>query len=148
MRTSWNPFREMEALRREIDRLFSSAGRPGRASFLPGRSARGYPLVNVTEDAEAIHVDALMPGLDPATLEVTVKGDTLTLAGEKAPLADVRRESYHRNERAAGRFVRALRLEREIDASRVEASYQDGILSVTLPLAEQEKPRQISVQVS
>src|SRR5437016_13569194 len=66
----WNPFQEMEVLRREIDRIFDSFGprtRPVfRTAFLPGRAAREYPLCNLYEDKEAVYVEALAPGVDPA----------------------------------------------------------------------------------
>ena len=151
MRSTWNPFREVEALRQEIDRVFSSHGRGGqsrRCSFLPGLSGRGYPLCNLSENPEAICVEALMPGLDAGSLEVTVKGDALTISGVKPPLEGVRPEQCHRSERAAGRFTRSLKLEAQVDPDQVEARYAEGILRITLPKTEAEKPRQIAVQVA
>ena len=71
----WSPFQEMEALRREVDRIFDSFGlRTGpvfRTAFLPGRAAREYPLCNLYEDKEAVYVEALAPGVDPASLNLT-----------------------------------------------------------------------------
>src|SRR5438876_7479065 len=82
----WDPSREFESLRRELDRALGEAGGPaGRArqAFLPGRGARQYPLVNVSDDGERYYVEALAPGADPSKLEVTVVRNTLTIAGEK-----------------------------------------------------------------
>ena len=148
----WNPLREMQALRSEIDHVFEGF-QPGdwsrrlRSVFLPGRSARGYPLVNIYEDSEAIHVEALAPGLDTDSLEVSVKGNTLTLAGEKTPLPAVDDEAYHRSERATGRVARTLQLDSEVDQDNIDARYENGVLMVTLPKSERAKPKKIAVSV-
>jgi len=148
---SWNLFRDMDLLHREMQRVFNEAwggeSDPFKACFLPGKSARTYPLINIAENPEAVVVEALAPGLNPESLEVTVKGKTLTLAGEKKPLADVRREAYHRSERAAGRFVRTIHLDSEVDEDEVNARYIDGVLTVTMPKSERARPKQIEVQV-
>lgn len=148
--SDWNPWRELDTLRREVDRVFEGF-RPGwnrvRSAFLPGRSSRGYPLLNVYEDSETMWVEALAPGLDPDSLDVSVKGDTLRIAGEKAPLEGVKPEQYHRNERATGRFARTLQLDTEIAQDQVEAAYENGILTVTLPKSEEARPKKIAVDV-
>lgn len=151
MRTLWNPFSELEGLRREIDRVFSDFGAGGSfagfAPFFPGRSARGYPLLNLYEDSDTIRIEALMPGVDPASLEVNLKGDTLTISGEKRPLEGVPSEAYHRSERSTGKFVRSLHLDSELDPEKVEAAYDNGILRVTVAKTEEARPRQIEVKV-
>ncbi len=148
----WNTFRELEALRREVERAFEEfGGGPGRAwrsAFLPGVSARRYPLVNVSDDNDNIYVEALAPGLDPASIEVTVVRDGLRISGEKTPIsADIKREQYHRSERGSGRFVRTFTLPSEVDGDKVSAEYKDGLLSLSLPKHETAKPRQIEVSV-
>lgn len=146
----WNPFAEMDLLRREIDRVFEGFGGKNwnwRSAFLPGSNARSYPLVNLSENEEEIVVEALAPGLDPQSLDVSIKGSTLTITGEKLPLEDVSPEAYHRNERAAGKFVRSIELETEIEENKVSARYENGILLVTMPKSEKAKPRQITVDV-
>lgn len=147
-----NPLRELEALRREIDRAFSDAGYDraahpySRVSFLPGRSARAYPLLNLSEDKDNLHVEGLAPGVNPATIEVTVVRDQLTVSGEKSALnGDIKPEAIHRNERAAGKFVRTVTLPCEVDEGRVRAEYKNGLLAITLPKAETAKPRKITV---
>ena len=147
-----DPFREFELLRREVDRAFQSVGLDRamlRNAFLPGRAARSYPLVNVSETPETVVVEALAPGLNPESLEITVKGDTITLAGEKPPVnPDVKPEFVHRSERASARFVRTLQLPAEVTDKGVSAEYRAGVLVVTLPKAESAKPRKIAVSVA
>jgi len=153
--STWNLFREMESLRREVERAFEQTGydwrRPAfaRAAFLPGNSARAYPLMNLSEDKDHLYVEALAPGVDPATLDISVLRDTLTVTGEKQAISeDIKPEAFHRNERGAGKFTRAITLPVEVDGNKVTAQYTNGLLLITLPKAEAAKPKQISVKVA
>ena len=150
----WNSWQEMNRLRHEIDRAFEqvgwrSGGRSGRTfptAFLPGHAARAYPLVNVSEDANALYVTALAPGLDPSAIELTVQDNRLTIAGEKPRVAaDIQPEAFHRSERAAGKFMRTVTLPIDVEHEQVQADYKNGLLVVTLPKAEKAKPKQIAV---
>jgi HSP20 family protein len=148
-----NPWTTLEALRREIDRAFEDFGfrseSPFRTAFLPGRAARRYPLINLHEDRDNLYVEALAPGVDPASLQLTVVGSVLTIAGEKRRLpGDIKPEAFHRSERATGKFVRNIELPFEVDENKVRADYKHGLLVVTLPKAERAKPKQINVQVA
>ena len=120
-------------------------------------SAQG-PIVNeaitrirgelVADGFDVSVVDA-PPGADPASFNIAVVRDTLTLSGEKprAP-GEVKPEAFHREERAAGKFARSIALPAEIDESKVKAEYKNGLLLITAPKSEKAKPRQISVQVA
>jgi len=152
----WNPWQDIHRLRHEIDRVFEqvgwrNGGRNGQnfpTAFLPGRAARAYPLVNVSEDAHALYVTALAPGLDPAAVQVTVQDNRLTIAGEKQrAAADIQPEAFHRSERAAGKFVRTVTLPIDVEHDKVQAEYTNGLLVITLPKAEKAKPKQITVSV-
>jgi HSP20 family protein len=148
----WGLFSGMEGLRREIDRAFEQigmAGEPkGKVVFLPGRAARGYPLINLSEDKENLYVEALAPGVEPDSWNLTVVRNALTIAGEKGGVSvKLNPESYHRSERAAGRFLRAVDLPVEVDEERMQAEYRNGILFVTLPKTEKARPKQINVQI-
>jgi HSP20 family protein len=151
--TQSNPFQQMAALHREIDRAFDDFTPPMEPSFpmafLPGRLARAYPLINLNEDKDQIYVEAMAPGLDPESLNLTVVHNTLTISGEKrgAP-TEIPSEAFHREERASGKFVRTITLPVEIDDSKVTAEYKNGLLLITLPKSEKGKPKQINVQVS
>ena len=147
-----NPWQTLEVLRRELDRAFdetSTRNEPFfRTAFLPGRAARRYPLTNLYEDKDAVYLEALAPGVDPATLNLSVVGNTLSITGEKRRVAgDVKPEAFHRSERATGKFVRHLQLPVEVDENKVHADYKDGLLMVTLPKTEKAKPKHIAVQV-
>ena len=148
----WVPFEGMDELRREVDRAFEDFGLrsfgPFRTAFLPGRAARGYPLMNLYEDKDAVYVEALAPGVNPQSLNVSVVRNTLTVSGEKPPSTEVKPEAFHRNERAAGRFSRSIELPVEVDETKVKADYKNGLLLVTMPKAEAAKPKQINVQVA
>lgn len=146
---AFNPTPELNALRRELDRAFESLPGDFLEAFLPGtRPSRQYPLVNVAEDAESVHVEALAPGLNPESIQVTVLRNQLTIAGEKIREENVRNEAYHRAERVTGKFVRTFALPAEVDASRVSAEYKAGVLRLTLPKAEAARPRRIAVTLS
>lgn len=148
----WNPWQEMQRLRHDIDRAFAQVGgrtgHPFPTAFLPGQAARAYPLVNMSEDADAVYVTALAPGLDPAAVHVTVQDNRLTMAGEKQRVAaEIQPDAFHRSERAAGKFVRSIPLPSDVEHEQVEAAYTNGLLVVTLPKAEKAKPKQIAVSV-
>jgi HSP20 family protein len=153
----WNPWQGMERLRHDIERAFEHAGVRNGArnggtfptAFLPGRAARAYPLVNLTEDPDTLYVEALAPGLDPAAVQLSVQNNTLTIAGEKRRLAtEIQPEAFHRSERAAGKFVRTVMLPVDVEQEKIRADYTNGLLIVTLPKAEKAKPKQIPVHLS
>ena len=149
----WDPFSGMETLRSEIDQAFDRVGpqlAPSfRTAFLPGRGAREYPLINLYDDQNAVYVEALAPGADPAAFNISVAGETLTLSGEKPRVpGEIKPEAFHREERAAGKFVRSIDLPVDVDENNVKAEYKNGLLLINLPKSEKAKPRQISVQVA
>jgi len=142
-------FAEMDRLRQGIDRFLGTEAWNlpfSRVSFLPGRAARAYPLVNLSETGEGYRIEALAPGLDAESLDITVTGDTLSISGAKAPLPDdVQPEQCHRLERSGGRFHRTIQLETEIDRDRVNAEYKNGILTIDAPKAEAARARRIPI---
>ena len=110
-----------------------------------GRAAAG-PALNVWEDENAVHAEADLPGVDPTKLEVTVtEGNQLTVQGERAA-PEIAGAVWVRQERPFGKFVRAITLPALVDADRVEAKYESGVLRLTLPKHEAAKPRKIVVK--
>jgi HSP20 family protein len=149
----WDPFEEMAVLRREVDRAFedfASGAEPfSRVAFLPGRSPRHYPLINLLEDGDNLYVEAFAPGVDPNSLNLNVMGNNLMISGEKQRTPQqIAPEAFHRSERASGKFVRTIELPVEVDDASVNAEYKNGLLVVSLPKAQKAKPKQISVKVS
>lgn len=138
----FRPFEEMERLRREMDRLFT-----GFRGFRPF-GVGVFPLLNVSEDKDNLYLRAELPGIDPKDIEISVEGDTLTLRGERKSPEVGENVSYHRREREFGRFRRSLTLPTRIDADKVEAVFKNGILQITLPKAEEARPKQITVKTA
>ena len=135
-------FSDLERMRRQMDRMFDAY-----SNRMPGHSDAGvYPAVNITEDTEAFYVSAELPGVKSADLDLNVTANQLTLTGERKIPDEATDVRYHRREREAGRFSRAVALPGDIDTEKVKARLIDGILTVTIPKAEKAKPRQISVQ--
>ena len=149
----WNPFEDLAGLRQEIDRAFEGFGAgqdPLRqVAFLPGTSPRRYPLINLLEDKDHIYIEALTPGVDPKSWNITVTHNRLTMAGEKTRIAgDVKPEAFHRSERASGKFVRTVDLPVDVSDGSVQAEHKNGLLVITIPKAEKAKPKQINVQIA
>jgi HSP20 family protein len=105
-----------------------------------------YPPLNVTRRDDGITVEALCPGTDRESLDVTVVADTVTIRGERKPEADVAEQRYHRRERPLGVFTRALSLGERLDPERTQATYADGILRLQLARSPDATPRKIQIQ--
>jgi HSP20 family protein len=143
-------FRELDNLRREIDDAFRGVRPTGgifSPDFLPGLGLANYPQVNLSEDENAFHLEALVPGVEPADLDLSVMNRTLTLSGERRE-SEFKDASCHRNERGSGRFLRTIELPSEVENEAINAEYRNGVLRVTLPKAESAKPRKIAVKAS
>jgi len=133
-------FQEMERLRSEMDRLFT--GLMERAPLTVDSGV--FPALNVIEENGKILVNAELPGVKPEDIEISVEGNTLSLRGERKR-EDLGNVSYHRRERTAGKFQRALTLPVEINAEAVEAKCVHGVLKLVLPKAEHARAKKIPV---
>ena len=132
-------------LHRELDRVFDDVF--GRGARRCNHVARLTPALNLWEDAERLVAEVEVPGLNMDDLELTVRGDELTIKGQRKPAARDGLE-YHVSERGTGQFVRLLTLPAEVDADRVEATLRDGVLTIVLPKAAAAKARKIAVQTA
>ena len=137
----WNPARELASM--EIDRLNHML------NDFYGVGRAWMPAVDIfeTQDHEYI-VKAELPDLKREDIAVTFENGVLTLAGERKTEFDAGQGTYHRSERAYGRFSRSFTLPATVDADRIQASYKDGVLTVRVPQREEAKPRQISVDLN
>lgn len=115
-----------------------------------GRSAAGpwAPRVDVTETPEEVRLELDLPGVEAKAVEIDVSDSVLTVKGERKDTREVSREGSRRVERVFGRFERSFTLPRTVDQSKIEASYRDGVLTLTIPRREETKPRRIEVAVA
>jgi len=138
------PFVELDRMRREMAQLLETIS-SGRA--LRSRAAGVFPPVNVTQDREHYFIRAEIPGVKSGDLEVTANRNTVAIAGKRALDRDDK-VSYHRCERPEGSFHRSVTLPGEFEAGKIEARHRAGVLTITVPKAEETKPKQIAVKAS
>ena len=143
-RPNWDSARQLSSLRDEIDRLFESPLSWFENGSQPFRSG-WLPAVDVYEDKDHVFVRAELPGMKKDEIDISLHEGVLTLSGERKLEKDYEKAEGHRVERFVGRFQRSITLPSPVDAGKVRATYKDGILAVTLPKAEEAKPKQISV---
>jgi HSP20 family protein len=138
--TNWG---DLFATRREIDRVFDRFF--GQANSMAGPLV---PVVDVRETKDAIEVVAELPGMRPDDVEVNVEHNVLTISGEKKQeVTEGNPEAeYHLVERRCGRFERSFTLPRSVDAEKIGARFEHGLLTVTLPKAEAAKPRRVEIR--
>ena len=129
----WDPLREFDRMQRTLSRWSTP-------------STIEFPAVNVWGSGDTALVTSEIPGLDPDALDISVVGKSLTLRGSRFAEELKEGESYHRRERWHGQFTKAVELPFTVEAGKVEAKFAKGILNITLPRAEAEKPRKISVK--
>jgi HSP20 family protein len=139
-------FRELETLRREMNSIFGGVTPEQDASvaFLPGIGTRRYPRVNLSEDTDNFYIDALIPGVEPDSLDINLTGRSLTLSGERL-IEEPEGARWQRQERGRGKFMRALELPLDVESDKISAEYVDGMLRILLPKAETAKPKRISI---
>ena len=134
----WSPALEMQRLQEDLDSLFAS----------PGGSVYTYPAVNVWSSGDDAFVTAELPGMELENIDISVQGESLTLRGGRPRPALKNGEAYQRRERLCGNFSRTLQLPFRVDPAKVEAHFNKGVLTVTLPRAEADKPRKIAVKAA
>jgi Molecular chaperone (small heat shock protein) len=142
----FDPFREMDRLQNEVNRLFE-----GYTSMPGDRSSSGLsnrlwsPAVDVAENENEIILRAEIPGMKQDDIDIELTGDTLTLRGERKFENEERKENFVRVERSYGRFQRSFTLGVPVQHEKVSATYRDGLLEIHLPKSEETKPRKVQV---
>ena len=142
----WDPVRELVVMQDRLNRFFDDFGRRTDDDVM----SRGdwMPAVDIYQsDANEVVLKAELPGLEREDIDVKVENNTLTIKGERRQDVEVKKEHFHRVERSYGAFSRSFSLPSTIDSGKVRAEYRDGVLTVSLPLREESKPRQIQVAV-
>jgi HSP20 family protein len=140
-----DPMRDIPSLHEEMDRMLRQAFGDREAASPAGAFAPALD-VEETEDGFTLHVE--LPGVSAEEVEVSLEESVLTVAGERRFYEEKETDGFRRIERHFGRFHRAVRLPDRVAADRVEASYRDGMLTISVPKAEEAKPRRIQVQAS
>jgi HSP20 family protein len=136
----WDPFQDLLAIQDEMNQLFGRA-RQGQAG---GRV--WAPALDISERQDAYVVTVEVPGVKPEDLDITLEDGLLTIQGERQFTSESSEEQYHRVERRYGAFRRSITLPSQVQADAIEASFDNGVLEVVVPKAEEAKPKKISVR--
>jgi HSP20 family protein len=138
----WDPGRELDSLQSDMNRLFDGFfGSRG-----PGANGRRWiPAMDLAETEDHLVLRADLPGMDEEDLEIEIKDRVLTVAGERRSEHEATDEGFYRVERAFGRFSRSLSLPDGIDADRVSANFDRGVLEVKIPKPEETKPHRVEI---
>jgi len=139
-----DPFwKEFNALSNRFNRVFDPA-RESDSDFLGAWN----PAVDVYDKGTEVVLHAELPGANKDDIDIRVENNVLTLRGKKERNEEVKEDGYFRSERAYGSFSRSFSLPTTVDITKIDADFKDGVLTLTLPKAEEAKPRQIEVKVS
>jgi len=143
----WDEFREMERWMDEMMRRPLLAWRRPLTWWRIPTEAMGWvPSVEMYEKEDKFVVRAELPGMKKEEIDVSVVGNTLTISGERKAETEVKEEDYYRCELCYGKFSRSISLPAAVDAAKVDASYENGILEITLPKIEAAKPKKITIK--
>lgn len=138
-------FGDLDAFQRQVERLLGTRGFP---SSIRAADRGAFPAINMGSTPEAVEIYAFAPGLDPSSLDVSVDKGLLTISGERAN--DLPEESdkvsVFARERFVGGFKRVVSLPEDVESTRVDAAYRNGVLKIVLPRREASKPRRIEVK--
>ena len=140
----WDPFGSLEEVREEMNRMFDTSLRR-RGSLFAGAFV---PAIDVVEEKESFLVKADLPGLGKDDVSVAIQDNFLTIKGERKHEIEKKDSNFYHQERVHGQFVRTVELPTRVDASKVLATFKDGVLQVTLPKSEEAKPKEIKVNVN
>ncbi len=144
--TRFDPFNEMISLRQAMDRLFEDSV----VSPLTWRSVEGdstlAPALDVHQTADEIVVSASLPGVKPEDVQITLTGQTLQISGEFKADEEVKRDQYLYRERRYGTFNRQLQLPVHVQGEKANAIFDNGVLTLHIPKADDVKPRQIQIK--
>ena len=141
----WTPFREISRLRDEMDRLWEDFLGPERRALRPG-AEEWIPAVNISDTTDTVTVKVEIPGMEAKDVEISLTGDILTIKGEKKIDQEEKEENFYMVERSYGSFVRSLRLPAAVQEDKIEANYNQGVLTITCPKKEEVRPKQITVK--
>ncbi|NOY70085.1 MAG: Hsp20/alpha crystallin family protein [Deltaproteobacteria bacterium] len=137
-----SPFSDLDRMKRQLDQLF---GQATDEKGYPARRAGVFPLINLTENKNNYFIRAELPGVSAEELDIQSTDRNIAITGHRETPAD-ESAGYHRREREFGRFSRAFTLPGEIERDKIDATLKNGILTITIPKAEEAKPKQIKIR--
>ena len=143
--TPWRPFREMEEMERRLDEIFGRPFLPREWRRFPVEEKEWLPAVEMFEKEDKFVVRAELPGMRQEDVDISVTDDTLTIKGEKKSESEVKEENYYFSERAYGSFFRSIAIPSNVDAKKIDACFEDGVLEVSMPKAAEVKPRKVTI---
>ena len=143
--TPWRPMRDLEEVERRFEDIFGRSFLPTVWGRLPVEQREWAPSIEVFEKEDKFVVKVELPGMKEEDIDVSVVGDTLTIKGERKAESEVKEEDYYCCERSYGSFLRSIALPSHVDANKIEASCEDGVLEVSLPKVPEVKPKKIAV---
>lgn len=147
----WRPFEELREMERLMEEMVRWPLRPWKRPLIwwriPTEEVGWSPPVEMYEKQDRFVVRAELPGIKKEEVDISLVGDTLTISGERKPEVDIKDEEYLRCELCYGKFSRTITLPSSVDSSKVEATYENGILLITLPKIEEAKPKKIELKV-
>ncbi len=143
----WDPFRNVATLQDRINRLFEDSFPRSRDIDEDISMCEWKPLVDIYETEEGIVIKAELPGVNKEDVSVEVKNNILTLKGERFVDKEIDEDKYYRRERCFGTFHRTFTLQDTVLPDKIKAKFRNGVLEIEVPKPEEEKPRQISVNV-
>jgi HSP20 family protein len=144
----WSPLKELEDMRRDMDRLFDEFAKPTRRRRIWPKSEGGVvPIMDLYERASDLVVKVELPGVRREDIDLTITKDTLIVKGEVKKDEEIKDEDYFIAERAYGNFTRTIALPVEVENEKTQASLVSGILEIVLPKKEQAKSREIRIEV-
>ncbi|MDD4876017.1 MAG: Hsp20/alpha crystallin family protein [Dehalococcoidales bacterium] len=141
----WRPFRELEALERRFDDIFGRQQWPSSWRRTPMLEQGWMPAIEVFDKDDKFIVKAEVPGIKSEDIDISVVGDTLTIKGEKKADTEIKEEDYYSCERSYGSFYRSITLPSTVDANKIEANYEDGVLEIDIAKAPEVKPKKVTV---
>ena len=144
----WEPFRDLISTQDRFNHLFNDTFARAFGDQQEVSPRAWVPPVDIYETGDSLVLKAELPGINPGDMEIRVEDNTLYLKGERKFEKEVKEENLHRVERSCGTFTRSFALPNTIDADKVKAEYQNGILTLTMPKREEAKPRAIKINVS
>ncbi|MBU4185072.1 MAG: Hsp20/alpha crystallin family protein [Proteobacteria bacterium] len=143
----WDPLRNVATLQDRINRMFNEAFASSKDFEDEVSMSAWRPAVDIFDTDNAIVIKAELPGIKKDNVSIDVKGNVLTIKGERSFDKEIKEENYYRKERSFGKFQRSFTLPEAVNPEAIKANFKNGVLEIEVPKPEEKKPKQISINV-